>query len=363
MIDLRYFLSSACFVYITCLVGISCNRVNNTIDLRLDLDVFLLPYITATKPLSLIDLDGKSILVEKGRPKKGIAPRSCYQVIRDGNATSFCYPQVLIPVHAKCGTSAMYRYLQSHDQYFRGLTLKENCHRKTYFDFFAMLGKNFLLPRPHIEINGCIQPDRLLVLHRLLQPTAAYVYMVRNTSDHAWSAYNYWCISSIESCATPDAWTTPESKRSPELFENYSTTPGSLFECPVYYNMFSQDIERFYAVFGRMPLVLSIDALESEKYKSSQLQRLNAYLNHELKIHIVLNTNDFSRFNAGAVLSNRGSRKIASANITTTTIAPGTYEVSCFRTMLPESMQRIRSCWHECAKIANWSSYPYDCVQ
>jgi hypothetical protein len=327
------------------------------VDLRMNLHWSLYEPVTFGTYSEFLDLDGEILKLKKLDSKKGT--RSCYEVVRMNESTPFCYPQVLIPGHGKCGTSAMYTYLFNQKDIFTGNIEKENCPKPTYHAFFTSLRRNFNFQGSQIEINGCIHTQEIIIMHRLLQPEmAAYVFMIRNISDYTWAAYNFWCYPEMDNCTTEEGgYTTQNMVRNPEHFHKLIVSPYGRFSCALVRKLYTLEINLLAGVLGKMPLVLSIDALESDVYREKQLIRLKDFLNFELSANLPLETKEFSRVNAGALMNRRGST-YAAENST----VKGVYEVSGFKPMLQQSMDFFKHCWVECEDISAISQFPYNCI-
>jgi hypothetical protein len=329
-------------------------------DLRITSKWRFIEPLSAANYTDIIDLDGETMSIIKIMSKKGYTEQSCYEVVRLGKTMTFCYPQVLIPGHGKCGTSAMYNYLISHDHLFRGTEAKENCPRSSFYGFFETLHiLDSSTSTQKISLNGCISPEMTACMHRLLEPNAAYIYMVRDAAQFAWSAYNFWCIPAIETCV-PGQWTSKNFERNPEHFHKYllHLASGGRDSCVWYIDLFTDILKQFVTNSGKtgsMPIVMSIESLES-KNRQNQLLRLQKHLNTVLRMNITLDTANFVRVNAGAVLDKRGD-----TSASTLKVEDGTYEISGFKHMLPITEEFIKICWLECSAVSRLSQYPYDC--
>jgi hypothetical protein len=316
--------------------------------------------VTADAYTQFKDVDGAPFLLKRLPSRHGVLPKSCYEVtFRNNVSLPFCYPQVHIPGHPKCGTSSMYSYLKSQSHLFTGRVTKELCPKVTYREHFKTLSDESQVSGPKIEITGCLMWDRIMVLHQILQPNAAYLYMVRDAAHYAWAAYNFWCIASIEYCRHPGQFTAKNATRSPEHFDQFVRTEGSQFSCPAVKDLFTTTVRQMEKVLKFRPLVVSVDALSSPEFEVAHLTRLEKYLNKALNASIVLDKTKFERVNSGALLSGRGAQKSAGEN---KTLSDGVYEISGFRPLLPQTAEYITSCWGSCKDVAAMSKFPYKCA-
>jgi hypothetical protein len=222
---------------------------------------------------------------------------------------------------------------------FHATRQKENCPITSFYSFFNTLWPaNSTVLSPQLELNGCLAAETMAFLHHLLGPNAAYIYMVRDSADFLWAAYNFWCMPSFEQCK-PGEWASKNSVRSPQHFHHYITFLSEK-SCHNINGLFSNDIKRFAASSfntGVMPVVISINALEDEDRSSAQLLRIEQHLNKELRMNISMDTKSFLRVNSGAFFDNRGGSHVAKEEI-----KDGTYEISGFQPMLPISAEFIQ---------------------
>jgi hypothetical protein len=318
--------------------------------------------------MDVIDLNGEYFSIRKIDPKQAFARRSCYEVVHRNDSTRFCYPQVIVVGEGKCGTSAMFTYLSRQTNIFRPNYLpKENCPeaRSSFVEVFKSYGEVYTTSSKLLELNGCLRWNAMMIAHRLLEPDpVVYIYLVRNATNFAWAAYNFWCLFGVEKCA-PGAWATKQSLRTPEHFQTLIEMPveinHSRFGCERFADLFTSTVKYISTVTRKLPLVLAIEALETSASRERQLDRLNTYINKNLNTSIALDIHSFVHVNAGALLSARGEGMIAAAGIDKEEDRSGTYEISGFRCMLPSTIELMDRCWRECREVANLSEFPYKC--
>ena len=164
--------------------------------------------------ITINDTDGSRFEIKRLFPTNGQVS-SCYELKRDKRISQFCYPGILVAGVAKCGTSAMYSFLIKQNGLEPGNRNKEYCPRKiTFYDYF----NGFAYSPNKIGVNGCLDTNLAIKLHQILQPTAAYIIMVRDLPERVWAVYNFWCIQTHENCGTDSTWTNLSFFRSPKHF-------------------------------------------------------------------------------------------------------------------------------------------------
>jgi hypothetical protein len=329
---------------------------DRTIDLRNNADFH--GNISVKHYTKVIDLDGTEFLLRK--LNVSFSSRTCFDAVKDDLSQPFCYPSLNIPGYAKCGTSAMYEFLRSHKYIFFGHKTKEKCPKDSVFSFLRGLSNAYHPKGSLAVINGCINTKLTLMLHQLLSPKTAYVFMVRNVADRAWAAYNYWCIPSADGNATgscvPGAYTQKETVRSPEIFDEW-VHGGKHYQCSTYESVYTNLINSLTKITEVPPIVISMDSLRTEEGKATQVLRLEKYLQERLQLPFIsLNATLLKRYNAGELISNRGASRVAHDSA-----SEGVYEVSGYRPLLNRTRAKIMTCWKECKEVAKLSMFPYDC--
>jgi hypothetical protein len=307
----------------------------------------------------VVDMDGKIFSLRIIHSENELMKQPCYEMIRKNETTWFCYPQVVIAGIAKCGTSAMYSYLLENKNWFSGDIDKEICPKPTFYDFFKAFGETYISAKNRIKINGCIHHQSVLLAHKLLRPNdVAYIFMIRNASSFAWAGYNYWCNTDFENCSKPGVWASNMGfSRSPEHFDQYVRTKNGRYSCSTFNSVFTEVIEIAAGVIEKMPLVVSLDAIESTELRLTQLQRVQNYIIKELKVNITFDSDTFRRVNSGATSGDRGV-----ATVPKHPVVEGLYEISGFRPLLPKTIDYINNCWKECSAVSNMSHFPYRCA-
>ena len=306
--------------------------------------------------VTLIDSDGSSFEIKRLFPiKEQIS--SCYMLKKNNLFSQFCYPSILVAGVAKCGTSAMYSFLTNQNGLEQAHQHKEYCPRQTtlyeYFNGFSY--------KPHaISVNGCLDTEVVQNLHKILQPKAAYIIMVRDLAERIWAAYNFWCIPTHENCdPAMFGWTNKNFYRSPHHFHelimdayyNKYSKDSDLWGCTKFNYYFSKPIHSLLNSTGTMPFVLAAEGIESSK-QSEHIQRLQVYINTRLNTQISLDLKYLRFVNTG---DSKG--KVADG------ITHGVYEVSGHQPMFPPTRGFLSSCWADCKYISQLSNHTYKCAE
>ena len=307
---------------------------------------------------SLVDIDNTTLYFRR-LPQLNSQVGTCYEMKKNNEKVNFCYPAIHIAGVAKCGTSAMYDFLDKQ----KGIIpanpdQKEYClNSRTYFKYFKGFSNQASI-NGNIVVNGCIHTPDENIVHKILQPEAIYILMVRQLADREWASYNFWCNPGVDKDCMGGKWSKSGMYRSPELFHEmllaaqYPLSTVDQYKCSSFEHFYKVPIERLTLNTGIQPFVMSSEAFSGPN-NWKHVQNLQQYINKHLGTTIKLNMTHFHMVNTG---DQKGSNSIA------THATEGLYEMSGHRPILHSSYEYITGCWKECSYIAELAQYPYNCT-
>ena len=302
----------------------------------------------------IIDFDGTTFEIRLST-KSAKSYSSCYDLRRDGETSSFCYPSIIIPGEPKCGTSAMYSFLTKQVGIQPAKDNKEYCpgHIPTLYVYL----KRFHQIPGMIYVNGCLDMQKVVDLHEMLNPKTIYIIMVRNLSDWMWAVYNFWCRPAIDEDCILGEWTKHGMFRSPTHFhdllvmDSYSKSRKLFFSMNFLTTSYTTRIEMARNVTGILPFVMASEAMEGPD-RLTHIKRLQNYINTHLGTKLNLDIAHLHLVNTG---DHRGEREVAKH------ISAGLYEISGHQPILPATVEYINSKWKQCEYISTLAQYSYNC--
>ena len=316
---------------------------------------------------------------------------------------TFCYPAIIVTGVRKAGTSAAFVLLREHPQVVvSGAAYKENCpfiHHANILHYFRSLPTPEQLQlragdvsdgssgssgdthtaRPKgaaLLLDGCQDITGNAYMHHLLrQPQTLYVLLLRDFSDWAWSAYNFWCDEKEHKCDQNTRWAVPGTHvRSPQLFHNRIEADASRALCAKGNTFYRKYLSRLWAqVDPARTLVLATEALRQSP--QSAWRRIEAALGLvplqgllKAQFDDVLQTFAGSEVDARVAggtplketpsFASQARRKNASSEALG---GNGRYEISSFQLLLPHTRDVLDSCWRrygDCthaSQATNWN--------
>lgn len=364
---------------------------------------FCFRYDGSNEPISCCLMQkNEKICIEPDTNLTASSSRQCYRAQHMDKQkvkaeTNFCYANIVVVGIGKCGTSALYKALSSHDQIAPPskngrLHGKEHCPSKppsrlnpqNLFKFLESFDNGQPLAqtttadsrkqRP-LTINGCILPDRMGLIDALLPGSRTlYLFAVRHLADFLWSAYNFWCSPQLgDARCRPGGWaahTPGGALRSPERFHALSLRNASASPRPVFPYTFGWPSpagggERAYfssqlaLLPGGRALVVAKEAFEADPV--AQWGRVVAFVGERLGVelgpHPSIEYYHTHHVNDG----NRPGQDSIMGENQVNLHPPGTYAVSDYRPMLRDTYDLIAGRWQECPEIARASGYAYNC--
>jgi len=265
------------------------------------------------------------------------------------NVSSF-YPNFHVLGMPKCGTSYLYRLIESHPLVQSAAKQKEYC--------FTASSAEKILPKVAslYSINGCIAGAGQLAQHQCLWPLLTfqpkYLIAVRDPAEYLWARYNYWTIDIDVDLNPPTHWATHKTYRSPELFHELVVAGDRVvidtridmvhYAMPIVANWRIQT-QNALDMVGEANLLV-VDTTMSDPGITA---RLAAFLGLTNAFKLSPSTT----INAGASFKDKGDARTASNK----SIASrnGLYEVSAWRPMLDATRILITQReHHDCVKLA-----------
>ena len=218
---------------------------------------------------------------------------NCYSLRRNAASptTIHCLPSVLVAGFPKCGTSALYGFLELHPSTI-GTRHKEYCIRgnENLVDYLRGL------PGPQeingkVLISGCLLFETLREIVRLKPDSLKVLIIIREFAERSWAAYNFWCYPEVETCEKDSDWATKNNYRSPEMFNeivlaqdrNISLKlwfPSLLLEAPDFYQ---SRISRYTDIIPQQDLHI-IDSKQLESSPEVVWKGISDFLNLPLLI-------------------------------------------------------------------------------
>ena len=390
----RYSIFASCVVLT--LIFVACEAVLLTFDVKtMETNPGNYSWIMSNMSMSnqdavavmVSDYDRSLFTIEKLNIGTTAPAPSCYKITKNKEIFQFCYPTLHIGGLHMCGSAVLYDILaKSNDQILPAHSSRDHCPDGSMFKYLVEFGKTLTVGGDYkrLYLNRCSKPLQLAIVHRLLNPNAAYLLTVRSLPERLWSEYNTLCTWTQGNQLCPDS---PETMnvvypwyRDPTMFEqmlfaaNYPLAKKSGVSCAklnYYYNIQQGAAYLDMISSASPPLLVAVEALESSRaLQKEHLARIEAHVLSTLKVqlklvesHVVLpkagsssSTNDSSDVKAHSIFNSASSNDNSELSELLST-----YKISEFQPMLDSTVAYITSCWAECENIAKRALYPYHC--
>jgi hypothetical protein len=258
-----------------------------------------------------------------------------------------CLPQIMVGGVKKCGTSALFQLLASHQSTLPTVS-KELCPRKR-----EMLTYFRRLPRLERAINktvvsGCLFEEDVIRAYTELEVfDLKVILVVRDFAERAWAAYNFWCQPALDQpCAREYGWTSDQHYRSPEMFHQLVLAqqvqpgiklwmPGLLTGAPTYYK---EVVTKWTNTFGDAN-VLVISQHDLEAAVDSVWPKIAEFAGLDVN-HVALRRWSSLRYNTQ---EKKGEKTFTRA----TQYVPSVYPISGNRPMMNETRAILNEAWRE----------------
>jgi hypothetical protein len=351
------------FYFYIVLWGINCILASEIIDVLSENAV--MHGMSTIEFSTVIDSDQSQFLIRRlADASHGNILRSCYEMKKGRERNKFCYPNLHVAGIGKCGTTALYDFFKEHNSVVVSHKNKEYCpgtYTNLYYDYLKEFSKSYGDPMNVVHLNGCVTTKKVLNLHRILAPHAAYIFLVRSMADRTWAAYNYFCSRQFYDLCPTKGWTIEGHYRDAVMFNelvkgaNHPAAPvSSHYHCNEFKSFYTDIVHNFGNISGHSPLVISMEALSAApEIQESQMQLIESYLARQILFKIALDKSHLRVINTG---NSRGNAEDSSP------LPPGSYHISNNRPMLLSTANFINSCWEECSTIVKLTGYPYNCT-
>mmetsp|Transcript_25741 Transcript_25741/g.56970 ORF Transcript_25741/g.56970 Transcript_25741/m.56970 type:complete len:398 (+) Transcript_25741:165-1358(+) len=324
----------------------------------------------------IVDAEGRetSFYIKRLAPSKEDWVHDCYEVRLDNTGSAsdykFCYPSLHIAGMAQCGTSSLFQFFAQHEPIAAHLG-KEHCPSTGLYDYFKSMAHAFegMFAQKNVMAIGCINPDMLMLIHRLIAPKAVYVFSIRDLPQQRWSAYNFWCDLYLdEVCNVKNYWTATGMYRSPGMFDemlraiNYPDQHRmkqnvGIASCTSMNTFYHQNFVVLEEHLQPGQLVLIALEEMSSPHPEPAFRRLEEGIYRWLGRKVVLERAHLRLVNGG---NDKGDKHVATGS---TKPPEGLYAMSNNQPMLQSSKQLIMECWNECGRISQLTGWEYNCSQ
>jgi len=312
----------------------------------------------------IVDAEGRetSFYIKRLAPSKEDWVHDCYEVRLDNTGSAsdykFCYPSLHIAGMAQCGTSSLFQFFAQHEPIAAHLG-KEHCPSTGLYDYFKSMAHAFegMFAQKNVMAIGCINPDMLMLIHRLIAPKAVYVFSIRDLPQQRWSAYNFRCdIYTDKDCTgVHDDRAGQGMYRSPGMFDEMLKSENFPdqhllrldYSCQSLNTLYHRSFSPLQQYLQPSQLVvISLDQISSP-HPEPTLRRLEAsmqWLGRNVTLdqkHLPVNT----RHEANKTQKH----------------TEGLYPISHNQPMLQSSKDYIYQCWNECGRISQLTGFKYNC--
>ena len=252
----------------------------------------------------------------------------------------------------KAGTSQMYQLISNHRD--AKAVRKEWCPNVEDLPRFArelngriwryMLKDLGDAPRP-TTLSACIDPSLALQYLKWVKETGApmettpkFIYLMRDPADWLWARFNFWTTGGDVEMHPPRYWTLKDNHRSPEYFQELLGAEGNIHGS---FNVTRGYLEEQYKLGVLEQLmeeagrenVMVINNEDLDKSDDAFMERLSTFTG--LSIDGFPENVRHGRTNSGSTLHHRGFNQVRRHPPPPT--APGVYQISGFRPLLPKS--------------------------